>query len=88
MEKRIEMPKDVADTLYDKLEKRDTAKMAVMVKLPSNISQEEAEDYYKKAIDTFLEAEVDFRLYEKAIMEAFEISSYIRTENLDIIIEE
>ena len=88
MEKKIKMAKGVAELLYKKVEAMSTAKAALMIPLPSDISEDEARDYYDKAFSRFILAGVDFKKYELSLMQSVGIKAYSRTEGEYIIIED
>lgn len=88
MEKRIEMPKEAAELLYKKVEAMSTAKAALMIPLPSDISEDEAREYYDRAFSDFILAGVDFRRYELSLMQFVGVKSYIRAEGAYMIVEE
>ena len=88
MAKIVKIPEEAAKVFYEKLEKKSTAKAALMIKLPENMSKDQIKEYYDKAFSTYILAGTDFKKYEESVMEALGVTSYIRIENLDMIIEE
>ena len=88
MEKRIKMPEGAAELLYKKVEAMSTARAALMISLPSDISEDEAREYYSKAFSDFILAGVDFKKYEFSLMQSIGVKSYIRAEGAYMIVEE
>lgn len=88
MEKRIEMPKEAAELLYKKVGAMSTARAALMIPLPSDISEDEAREYYSRAFSDFILTGVDFKKYELSLMQSMGVKSYIRAEGAYMIVEE
>lgn len=88
MERRIRMPEGAANLLYEKMEAMATSRAALMVRLPPEVTEEEAREYYDGAFNRFVLAGVDFRRYELSLMQSLGVTSYIRTEGTDMIVGE
>lgn len=86
--RRVEIPREMADTIYAKRVEESNALSAILIKLPDGLKEDEMYKYYSSAISKTLIAGLEDRLYTEKMIEELGLTGFQGMEGYYAFVEE